>query len=202
VNATGRVDIVRTTRANKRDQIIDAAQRCFYERGITATGVDTIAAAADVSKRTLYNHFASKDDLVLAYIELRERRWRKVLDERLDAVADPVDRIMVYFDAYFSVPDGEDFRGCAFINAAAEIPDADSQALACLRANKERVRREIDALVHEARIRDSEAVAATLVLLLEGGIALFGVLHDRLGVNTAKAAARKLLTEAARYGDG
>jgi AcrR family transcriptional regulator len=192
---------VTTTRANKRDQIIDAAQRCFYERGITATGVDTIAAAADVSKRTLYNHFASKDDLVLAYIELRERRWRKVLDERLEAVADPVDRIMVYFDAYFSVPDGEDFRGCAFINAAAEIPDSASQALARLRASKERVRREIDALVHEARIRDSEVVAATLVLLLEGGIALFGVLHDRQGVNTAKAAARKLLTEAARYGD-
>jgi AcrR family transcriptional regulator len=187
-----------TTRANKRDQIIDAAQRCFYERGITATGVDTIAAAAGVSKRTLYNHFASKDDLVLAYIELREHRWRKVLDERLEAVADPVDRIMAYFDAYFSVPDGEDFRGCAFINAAAESPDSDSQVLAYLRAKKERVRREIDALVREARIPDPEVVAAALVLLLEGGIALFGILHDRQGVNTAKAAARKLLTGAAR----
>lgn len=186
------------TRANKRDQIIDAAQRCFYERGITATGVDTIAAEAGVSKRTLYNHFGSKDDLVLAYIELRERRWRTILDERLAAVADPVDRIMVYFDAYFDLPDGEDFRGCAFINAAAEISDSDSQALACLRASKERVRREIEALVREARIPDSEGVATALVLLLEGGIALYGVLHDRLGVETAKDAARKLLTAAAR----
>jgi len=193
---------VTMTRANKRDQIIDAAQRCFYQRGITATGVDTIAAAAGVSKRTLYNHFASKDDLVLAYIELREHRWRKVLDERLDAVADPLDRIMAYFDAYFDVPDGEDFRGCAFINAAAEIPDSDSQALAYLRAKKERVRREIDALVHEAKIPDPEVVAATLVLVLEGGIALSGVLHDRQWVNTAKNAARRLVTEAARHGDG
>src|SRR6266545_7273722 len=117
-----------TTRTNKREQIIDAARRCFYERGITATGVDTIAAAAGVSKRTLYNHFASKDDLVLAYIELREHRWRKILEERLEATADPIGRILVYFDAYFGLPYDEDFRGCAFINAAAEIPDSDSRA--------------------------------------------------------------------------
>jgi AcrR family transcriptional regulator len=187
-----------TTRANKRDQIIDAARRCFYERGITATGVDTIAAAAGVSKRTLYNHFASKDDLVLAYIEVREHRWRKILEERLEGVADPIDRILVYFDVYFDLPYDEDFRGCAFINAAAEIPDADSQALERLRGSKDRVRREIGALVQEARIPDLEAVAAALVLLLEGGIALFGVLHDRQGVKIAKDAARKLLAGAAR----
>jgi AcrR family transcriptional regulator len=187
-----------TTRANKRDQIIDAAARCFYERGITATGVDTIAAAAGVSKRTLYNHFPCKDDLVLAYIELRERRWREVLEERLDTVADPIDRILVYFDVYFDLPADEDFRGCSFINAAAEIPDADSQALERLRACKERVRREIGELVRQARVVDPEAVTAALVLFLEGGIALFGVHHDRQGMKTAKAAARKLLAGAER----
>ena len=180
-------------RPTKRDQIIDAARRCFYEHGITATGVDAIAAAAGVSKRTLYNHFASKDDLVLAYIDVRERRWRRALDERLDGVADPVDRILVYFDAYFDLPADEAFRGCAFINAAAEIPDTHSQALGRLRASKARVRREIGTLVHEAGIPDVEAVAAALVLLLEGAMALFGVFHDRQGVETAKDAARTLL---------
>jgi AcrR family transcriptional regulator len=185
-------------RANKRDQILDAAQRCFYERGITATGVDTVAAAAGVSKRTLYNHFASKDDLVLAYIELREDRWRKVLDERLEGMTDPVDRILAYVDAYFGVPSGEDFRGCALINAAAEIPDPGSQVLERLRASKDRVRREIGGLVREARIRDPETVAAALVLMLEGGIALFGVYHDRQGVETTRQAARRLLAGAAR----
>jgi AcrR family transcriptional regulator len=187
-----------TTRANKRDQIIEAAQRCFYERGITATGVDTIAAAAGVSKRTLYNHFPSKDDLVLAYIERREHRWRGRLEERLETVDDPIDRILVYFDAYFDLPSGEDFRGCAFINAAAELLDPGSQALQRLRAKKARVSREIGELVREARITDPEAVAAALVLLLEGGIALFGVLHDRQGVETAKDAARMLLAGATK----
>jgi AcrR family transcriptional regulator len=185
-----------TARANKRDQILDAAQRCFYEHGITATGVDTIAAVAGVSKRTLYNHFASKDDLVLAYTDLREDRWRKILDERLADATDPVDRILVYFDAYFAVPDDEDFRGCALINAAAEISDSDSQVLERLRANKVRVRREIGVLAHEAGFPDPDGVAAALVLLLEGGIALFGLFHDRRGVSTAKDAARKLLAGA------
>ena len=180
-------------RPNKRDQIIEAASRCFYERGITATGVDTIAAAAGVSKRTLYNHFECKDDLVLAYIERREHRWRAGLDERLDGVADPVERILVYCDAYFDLPDDEGFRGCAFINAAAEIPDPDSRALELLRASKERVRREIGALVHEAAIPDADAVAAALALVLEGAIALHGVFHDRRGAEAAKAAARTLV---------
>jgi AcrR family transcriptional regulator len=185
-------------RVGKRDQIVDAAQRCFYERGITASGVDTIAAAAGVSKRTLYNHFACKDDLVVAYVERREQRWRTTLDARLEGVADPVDRILVYFDAYFDLPRDEDFRGCAFINAAAEIPDPDSRALEQLRASKERVRREIRALAHEARVPDPDGVAGALVLVLEGAIALFGVLHDRDGVTAAKDAARKLLAGAAR----
>ena len=187
------VSILVAPRRNKRDQIVEAASRCFYERGITATGVDTIAAAAGVSKRTLYNHFECKDDLVLAYVERREHRWRKALDERLDGVADPVDRVLVYFDAYFDLPDDEGFRGCAFINAAAEIPDPDSQALEFLRASKERVRREVGALVHEAAIPDADAVATTLALVLEGAIALSGVFHDRQGVEAAKAAARTLL---------
>jgi len=180
-------------RANKRDQIIDAARRCFYERGITATGVDTIAAAAGVSKRTLYNHFPSKDDLLLAYIELRDHRWRTILEERLDGVDDPVDRVLVYFDAYFDVPEDEDFRGCSLINAAAEIPEADSPVLEHLRANKERVRQEIGALVREAKIPDPDTIATTLVLLLEGSVALYGILHDQEGVETAKEAARRLL---------
>ncbi|HEY8527434.1 MAG TPA: TetR/AcrR family transcriptional regulator [Acidimicrobiales bacterium] len=177
----------------KREQILDAARRCFYERGITATGVDAIAAAAGVSKRTLYNHFASKDDLVHAYVERRDRWWRSSLAGRLEGVTDPVDRILAYFDAYFDLPEGEDFRGCALINAAAELPEPESRTLSAVRANKERVRKEVGALVHDAGIDDAETVADGLVLLLEGSVALSGVFRERRGVETAKQAARKLL---------
>ena len=181
-------------RANKRAQIIDAARRCFYEQGITATGVDTIAEAAGVSKRTLYNHFASKDDLVLAYIEAREESgWRTMLASLLDDAADPVERILAYFDAYFYVNDDEEFRGCALINAAAEVGDPESPVLARLRADKERVHREIAELVRDAGIRDPDSIAETLVLLLEGSVALCGVRRDVGGAAAAKRAARRML---------
>lgn len=181
-------------RANKRAQIIDAARRCFYEQGITATGVDTIAEAAGVSKRTLYNHFASKDDLVLAYIDAREQSgWRTLLNELLDGVEEPVERILAYFDAYFYVNDDEEFRGCALINAAAEVGDPESPVLARLRTNKDRVHREIAQLVREAGMPDPDSIAETLVLLLEGSVALYGIRRDGGGAAAAKQAARRML---------
>lgn len=180
-------------RRNKRAQIVDAARRCFYERGITATGVDMIAAEAGVSKRTLYNHFPSKTDLVMAYIEWRDVLWRERLERHLDGVDDPIDRILVYFDAYFVTPDDEDFRGCALINAAAEIPDADDRVLALLQANKHRVQEEITDLVRDAGIAQPEGTGAALALLLEGSVALYGVHRDQTGVATAKEAARRVL---------
>lgn len=180
-------------RPTKRDQIVDAARRCFHERGITATGVDTIAASAGVSKRTLYNHFPSKEDLVLAYVELRERRWRAILEASLEGVDDPLERVLVYFDCYFRRIEGEEFRGCSLINAAAEIPEDDNRVLTLLRTNKDCVHDEIAALVREAGLADPEATAAALGLLLEGSVALYGVRRDRTGLEVAKNAARRLM---------
>jgi AcrR family transcriptional regulator len=158
-------------RATKRQQIIEAAGRCFYERGISAAGVDSIAAEADVSKRTLYNHFPSKDDLLLAYIVWTDVRWRQRLGRLMADVDDPIERVLVYFDGYFEVPDHEEFRGCALINAAAEIAEPDSPVLAVLQSHKRRVHVEIEELIREAGVADPEATAASLVLLLEGAVA-------------------------------
>lgn len=182
-------------RPNKRVQVLDAARRCFYRSGIAATGVDAIAAEAGISKRTLYNHFSSKSELVLEYVRWREQQWRADLDPQLAAIADPVERILAYFDSYFFWrPDDEDFRGCAAINMAAEIDDA--AVLAELQASKHRVHREMIADAAEAGAIDPEATGTALHLALEGGIALFGVLRDPSGVETAKAVARSLLTAA------
>lgn len=181
------------TRPNKRQQILDAAARCFYHRGITATGVDAIAAEAGVSKRTLYNHFPTKDDLVLAYVEWIELRWQATLDRWLAAVDDPSERVLAYFDAYFDTHDDEEFRGCSLINAAAEIADADSPVLALVQQRKRSVHEELTALVADAGVTEPAATANTLVLLLEGAIANYGVHRDRHGAVIAKDAARRLL---------
>lgn len=180
-------------RPSKREQILEALQRCFYENGITATGVDSVAAAAGVSKRTLYNHFPTKDDLVLHYVEWREDRWRERLDARLSEVSSAADRILVYFDVYFESPTGGDFRGCGFIIAAAEIVDEDSPALAAIAASKERVRADIeDLLVETSHPRPAETATA-VAALLEGACTIAGIKRDTKDLETFKRGALALV---------
>lgn len=161
---------------SKRDDILDAARRCFYDHGIGATGVDLVAAEAGVSKRTLYNHFPAKDDLVLAYLERSDDEWRAWLDEHLAGVDDPLDRLLVYVDGYFR-PDRPTFRGCLLINAAAEL--AAGPLLAAVQELKARTHADIAALVAAAGLDRPDETARAIVLLLEGGIALGGVQRDR-----------------------
>ncbi len=175
-------------RQTKRDQILQAARRCFYEYGITATGVDTIAAAAQVSKRTLYNHFPSKDELLFAYIRWRDEQWRERLASRLSGVDDPQARILVYFDAYFDTPDDEDFRGCGFLNAAAEISGDDSPVLAAIAAHKDRVRLDIEGLLRDLDHPSPSATGAAIAALLEGACALGGVHRSRMDLQPLKDA--------------
>lgn len=180
-------------RPNKRDLILVAAARCFYRDGITATGVDAIASEAGVSKRTLYNHFPSKDDLVLAYVERVDEAWRATLARWLESADGPVERVLAYFDGYFEPGDETVFRGCSLINAAAELTDPHSPVLERVRAQKRRIRAEIAALVADAGAPEPERVAAVLALLLEGAMATCGIERDRDGVAAAKDAARRIL---------
>ncbi|WCO67635.1 TetR/AcrR family transcriptional regulator [Iamia majanohamensis] len=182
-------------RPSKREDVLEAADHCFYEHGIAATGVDAIAEAAGVSKRTLYNHFPSKDDLLEHYLSWREERWRRRLDEALDGVEDPVDRILVYFDVYFASLEGDAFRGCAFINAAAELPD-DSPGLAVIVASKERVRADVAALLAEAGHPDPGPTSLAVATLLEGGCAVGGIRRSADQLPALKDAARALATAA------
>ncbi len=100
-------------------KILDSASELFYRNGIHAVGVDAIAAGAGVTKRTLYDRFGSKDALVVAYLTERDRRWWERFEERLATAPRP--RVLAVFDSYRADVDEGD-RGCAFINAAAELP--------------------------------------------------------------------------------
>lgn len=180
-------------RPTKREQILEALQACFYEQGITATGVDAVAEAAGVSKRTLYNHFPTKDDLVLHYVLWREDRWRERLDQALAEAGTATDRILAYFDTYFDTPDGEDFRGCAFINAAAEIADEDSPVLEAIVASKDRVRTDIENLLVEAGHPSAHDTATIVAAILEGGCAVAGMKRDRSDLDALKRGALALI---------
>jgi AcrR family transcriptional regulator len=106
--------MTRRDKTAMRDRILEAADQLFYGQGIRSTGVDEIAAEADVSKRTLYNHFASKDDLVVAYLQRRLRPIRA-------SGQPPVDQILGLFSLLEHTFRSPAFRGCPFVNAVAEV---------------------------------------------------------------------------------
>ena len=159
-----------------RNRIIDAARRCFYRYGITATGVDTLAEEAGVSKRTLYNHFGSKDGLITAYLQRRENRWRRRLVTRLEKTGDdPVERVLAYVDGYADPPDDQEFRGCAMVNAAAELVDDTHPALGVIRGSIDNIQRGIETILEEAGASQPDVVAAQVVLVLEGALNVAGI---------------------------
>lgn len=110
---------------SKREQIIDAALSLFYKGGFNATGVEKIREAANVSKKTLYNHFKSKDELILTVLRRRDEQFRNGFMRAVERFgATPIKRLEAIFDAADEWFNSKDFCGCMFINASAEFTDA------------------------------------------------------------------------------
>ncbi|UCM87652.1 TetR/AcrR family transcriptional regulator [Streptomyces marincola] len=151
-------------------RILDVASELFYQRGIHAVGVDTIAAESGVTKRTLYNRFGSKDALVVAYLQTRDRRWRDLVTARLDATPDdPVRRVLVPFDV---LPEwvSESERGCSAVNAFAELPEPDHAGRRVVVAEKQWLHELFLRLLTEAGARSAATLATQLLSLHEGAI--------------------------------
>ena len=146
-----------------RERILRAAALLFGERGINPTGVAELAAAAHVSKRTLYQHFASKDELVCAYLRASRPAAEAVLDDRgLTARA----RLLELFDTLADAP--HPMRGCPFAAAAVELPDPAHPAHRIAAERKRAFARRLGDLAREAGARDAEQVGARLALLYDG----------------------------------
>lgn len=158
-------------------RVLDAASELFYERGIHTVGVDTIAEAAGVTKKTLYDRFGSKEALVVAYLRARDARWREHLLATLDRVPSPgPDRVLAVFDAAASWSTANSPRGCSAINARAESSAGDGDAvLAEVTAEKAwQVELLVD-LCREVGVREPEDTARALMLVYEGAIVTVGM---------------------------
>jgi AcrR family transcriptional regulator len=170
-------------------RILAAADRLFYHQGIRAVGVDAVAAEAGVSKRTLYNHYPSKDHLIAAYLT---GRFRPVppsdapAREQLLGAFDRLERI---------IADGS-FRGCPFVNAVTEIGDPKHPAAAIARQFKEERRLWYRALLKRLDAKDADGLATQLQILFEGGLASAVVRGDPEVARSARAAAAVLLDAA------
>ena len=177
-------------------RILEVASQLFYRRGIHAVGVDTIAAESGITKRTLYDRFGSKDRLVEVYLQARHQQWWERMERRL---ADhPASRVLAVWDSYTEDAESSD-RGCAFINAAGELPE-DHPAHRVIRAHKRAVHRRLADLIRadHPEAGDANAAADQVFLLLEGGIAHRGIDGDDHMLRSARVISERILHGAHR----
>ena len=179
-------------------RLLAAASELFYAQGIRAVGVDTIAEAAGTTKKTLYDRFGSKERLVVEYLGERDRRWRAFLEERLSrAAAEPVARIAALFDASAQWAREHGSKGCAMVNAHAEISDPAHPAYAVIVEQKRWMLALLTELVTAAGAGEPGEVAAQLLLLHEGAV-VAAPLHAVEDPFARAAHAATRLLEAAR----
>lgn len=158
------------------ERVLRAASELFYREGIHAVGVDTIAAAAGVTKKTLYDQFGSKEALAVAYLRRRDARWREYLENELAQVpAGGTERILAIFDISGRWAIDNSDKGCCAINARAETDDPESPIAAEAIRQKKWLRDLLEQLCREASVADSAQTADSLMLLYEGGLVTMGM---------------------------
>lgn len=176
-------------RAAMQERILDTADRLFYGQGIRAVGVDTIAAEIGISKRTLYNHFPSKDELIVAYLSRR-------LKPAPPSQRPPVEQILAGFERLERTIGTGVFRGCPFVNAVAELKEPAHAANRVALAFKEQRRKGLRDLLVRLSVDDPEGLSLQLLILIDGAIAAAIVRGDPKVATAAREAAIVLLKAA------
>ncbi|MFB8061384.1 TetR/AcrR family transcriptional regulator [Kitasatospora purpeofusca] len=178
-----------------RTRILDAAEELFYAQGVQSVGMDAVRTTAGVTLRRLYQLFPSKDDLVEAYLERRDRRWLAELAEHVDAVAGtPAERVLAVYDwlgDWFARPG---FRGCAFVNSYGELGATAPGVAVVARRHKEALRDYLSGLAEDAGAPAGTGVR--LALLAEGAITLAALTPTPAPAAEAREVARLLLANA------
>ncbi|MER7078376.1 transcriptional regulator, TetR family [Saccharopolyspora kobensis] len=150
-------------------RVLDVAAELFYAEGIHAVGVEAIAAGAGVTKKTLYACFGSKERLVTAYLVERDQRWREwVRNWVAERASGPRDELLAVFDALGAWMDRAGFRGCAFVNALAEMPEPDHPGRAVVIGQKRWMRDYFEELATLAEVAEPAQFADSALLLYEG----------------------------------
>jgi AcrR family transcriptional regulator len=179
-----------------RGRLMTAAAELFYAHGIAATGIDAITERAGVARKTLYNNFASKDDLVLAYIRDRHQEWLDLYELRSTKAESARDRVLAVFDAYIDHANTayiHGFRGCGLLNAAAEL-SAGAPGRVAVREHKEQVESILSAGLAEVFTPGRAAsLAEQLAFVLEGAVVRAGLEGSAERLVHARAIAASLV---------
>jgi AcrR family transcriptional regulator len=164
------------------DRIFEIAANLFYRQSIRAVGVETIVKEAGVAKISLYRTFASKDDLIVAYLESRNAGYWRVVDEIMAKhESRPREQLRALIAYVSNRATTQGYRGCPFINFAAEFPERSHPGHRVVNANKREMRRRLTSLINAVDARHPAQLADALFLLIEGAYASSQTLGGRNG---------------------
>jgi AcrR family transcriptional regulator len=179
-----------------RERILASAYDLFSHKGVRGVGVDEVIARAEVAKATLYRQFASKDDLVLAFLQEREQLWTRdwVEAEARRRGETPEGRLLAIFDLFDEWFRRDDFEGCSFINVLLETNDRQTRIGSASAAHLANIRSIIRQLAAEAGLRDPDGFAHSWHILMKGSIVAAGE-GDRGAARRAQAMGRLLIAQ-------
>jgi AcrR family transcriptional regulator len=151
-----------------RDRILNTATKLFYQQGIRAIGVDLIIAQSEVAKTTFYRYFPAKDDLVVAYLEERNRLFWELLEAAVSPVAEPMPQLLAivgWLDELLASPESQ---GCPFLIVASEFAEIDYRGHQVAIAHKTKLHDRLLAIVQASGIQQAAELTAGLMLLIDG----------------------------------
>ena len=186
---------------SKREQIIEAATHLFHVDGFNATGIEKIRETANVSKKTLYNHFISKEELILAVLRREDENVRHWIMKNVEGISQkPRERLIGLFDVYASWIGSEGFGGCLFIKAASEFSDPENKCKVASTEAKRLSKQMIKQLVLEADASDPDILTDQLNLLIQGATVQAQAADDLTSIWTAKSIGLVLIEKSLRAG--
>ena len=156
------------TEVTPKEKLFQTAARLFYEHGYRAIGVDTIAAKSGIGKMTLYRHYPSKDDLIVAYLRGHDDIFWNNFEKITKDATTPREKLLVFFEALQNYVKTPACHGCPFINVATEYPETDYPGHQVAIEHKQSVRARFRQLARDAGARNPEALADQLFLLMDG----------------------------------
>ena len=151
-----------------KDRLFEVASRLFYQQGYRSVGVDTLAQQSGIGKMTLYRHYPSKDDLIVAFLQNSDEEFWGYFEQITGKTSSARGRLVAFFEGLQAYATAPACFGCPFLNVATEYPDVDNPGHRVALSHKQVVRGRLLQLANEAGARGPEALADGLFLLMDG----------------------------------